>query len=63
MIPRRNRAHVHALGARVAELRKDYDMTQAEFARILGVSQQRLVTQIIDVLLEMNAPTSSVTSK
>ena len=128
MIPQaESRAYFRALGARVAELRKDHDMTQAELARILGVSQQtvfayelgdrrvsvlmlikltevfrvpieeltgmtkarhpakrrlspagarhaerfqmlsktqqRFVTRIIDILLGMDAPASSVTSK
>jgi transcriptional regulator with XRE-family HTH domain len=35
-----NRGYYKALGMRIAQLRKEQSMTQAELARILGVSQQ-----------------------
>lgn len=40
MIKPESRAYYIALGARVAQLRKQNGMTQAELARALGVSQQ-----------------------
>ena len=41
MIPTaESRAYFRALGIRLAQLRKKLDMSQAELARILGVSQQ-----------------------
>lgn len=40
MIKQESRAYFKALGANVATLRKSHDMTQAELARAIGVSQQ-----------------------
>src|SRR5687768_2703037 len=41
MIPRaESRAYFRSLGAHIAVLRKEIGMTQAELARVLGVSQQ-----------------------
>jgi transcriptional regulator with XRE-family HTH domain len=40
VIKHESRAYFKALGAHVAELRKEQGMTQAELARALGVSQQ-----------------------
>lgn len=39
-IKRESRAYFAALGARITQLRKAREMTQAELARALGVSQQ-----------------------
>jgi transcriptional regulator with XRE-family HTH domain len=39
-IKHESRAYFRALGAHVSELRKERNMTQAELARALGVSQQ-----------------------
>lgn len=35
-----NRAYSHEVGKRIEQLRKQHQMTQAELARFLGVSQQ-----------------------
>ena len=35
-----SRLYFRALGARITDLRKEHDMTQAELARAIGVSQQ-----------------------
>ena len=40
MIQQEHRAYFKALGARIAQLRKEQKMTQAELAQALGVSQQ-----------------------
>jgi transcriptional regulator with XRE-family HTH domain len=40
MIKQESRAYFKALGAHITQLRKARDMTQAELARALGVSQQ-----------------------
>ena len=40
MIKQESRAYFRALGAHISELRKEQGMTQAELARMLGVSQQ-----------------------
>lgn len=40
MIKQESRAYFKALGAHIAQLRKEQGMTQVELARALGVSQQ-----------------------
>lgn len=40
MIKQQSRAYFKALGAHITQLRKSRQMTQAELARALGVSQQ-----------------------
>ena len=40
VIKQESRAYFRALGAHIAELRKEQGLTQAELARALGVSQQ-----------------------
>jgi transcriptional regulator with XRE-family HTH domain len=40
VIKQENRAYFKALGAHIAQLRKEQGMTQVELARALGVSQQ-----------------------
>jgi transcriptional regulator with XRE-family HTH domain len=37
-----SRQYFKVLGARITQLRKERDMTQAELARAIGVSQQRV---------------------